>query len=119
MEKKEQNHGLTNGFFVGVIVGVIITLLFTTKRGKKIFKFITEEGMSKISHWEDIFTDIVDDYQTNPQESKLPSVDLASDSEIEQEPEILNTEGKEEHIEKKEAKPIRRFFKGIHRPSVN
>ena len=124
MEQKEkQGGGLSSGFLLGVVVGVIITLLLTTKRGKRILKLITEEGMSKLSNWEDLFRDAVEEYQTKPAEPKLPPVDLSSAEEQEDEETVESAPVEEEemkHVEKKEQpKTIKRFFKGIPRHTMN
>lgn len=120
MEKKEQQRGiggLSSGFLLGVVVGVIITLLLTTKRGKRIVKMITEEGMSKISHWEDLFTDIEDDQQAQSQEPKLSPVELNEEAANLEE---LQGEKEEASLKKKEiAKTAKRFFRGIPRHGVN
>lgn len=110
MERNEkQNGGLSTGFLLGIVVGVVITLLLTTKRGKRILKIITEEGMSKISNFEDLFNDAVEEYQTKPAEPKLPPVDLTP----------VEEQQDEEKPAEEKPKSIKRFFKGIHRPSIN
>jgi gas vesicle protein len=123
MEHKEHHKGggLSTGFLLGVVVGVIITLLLTTKRGKKILKMITDEGISKISNLEDMVGDMIDEYETKPVEPKLPSVELAEEMEVEDEALAMPSEKEEvKEVIKKESKPpVKRFFKGIHRPSVN
>lgn len=123
MEQKEkQGSGLSSGFLLGVVVGVVITLLLTTKRGKRILKMITEEGMSKLSNWEDMVSDAVDEYTAKSQEQPLPAVDLSSEEE--QEDEEVETSPVEEEpklVVKKEQQPktIKRFFKGIPRHTMN
>ena len=118
MEKKEHHGGgLSSGFLLGVVVGVIVTLLLTTKRGKRIVKLITEEGMSKLSGWEDMMTDMMEEYEKKPQESTPKSVTFLEDGEEEiQEVQVEAKSKKERH---EEAKSSKRFFKGIHRRSVN
>jgi len=49
-----QHNGSGSGFLLGVVVGVLITLLFTTKRGRAIFKEILEKGIDKFSNLEDL-----------------------------------------------------------------
>lgn len=50
MEKNNQhnNHG-GGGFLLGVLVGVAITLLFTTKKGREIFKETVDKALEKFS----------------------------------------------------------------------
>lgn len=127
MEKKseQQGIGLSNGFLLGVVVGVIITLLVTTQRGKRILKLITEEGMSKLSDWENVVTDMVDVYEAKPKESEELPVALSEDDLEEIEKEELQAEEEIRQVEiknvaKKEIiKPSKRFFKGIHKRSIN
>lgn len=53
MDKHHNNSG--NGFLFGILIGVLITLLFTTKKGRRILKQVTDEGMDKITNLEDLF----------------------------------------------------------------
>lgn len=55
-DKQKQAQG--NSFLMGVVVGVIITLLFTTKRGREIFKDVVEKGIHKFSDLETVLQDI-------------------------------------------------------------
>lgn len=48
-------HTSGGGFLLGVLIGVLIALLFTTKKGRRILKSLTEEGMDKISNIEELF----------------------------------------------------------------
>lgn len=48
MEDKH-HHGNSSGFLAGVIVGVVITLLFTTKKGREIFKDTINKALDKFS----------------------------------------------------------------------
>jgi gas vesicle protein len=120
MDKKEQHRGgLSSGFLLGVVVGVIVTLLLTTKRGKRILKLITEEGMNKLTNWEDMFGDMVEEYETKPEPPKVKPLTFLEEKEEEhQQPVEIHVAKphKEKHEEEKSPK---RFFKGIHRRSVN
>lgn len=44
-----KHNGGGSGFWFGVIVGVVVTLLFTTKKGREIFRDLTEKGLDKFS----------------------------------------------------------------------
>lgn len=53
MENKQANtHGTGNGFLLGVIVGILATLLFTTKKGRRVLQTLTDHGMEKFSEIE-------------------------------------------------------------------
>lgn len=52
MDGKHNEHHGGNGFLIGVIVGVILTLLFTTAKGRKIFRMLSDEGLDKFADLE-------------------------------------------------------------------
>lgn len=53
MERKNQHAGgQGNGFLLGVVVGIAIALLFTTKRGREIFKELLEQAAVKVTELE-------------------------------------------------------------------
>lgn len=54
MDGRRQS-GSSNGFLFGVIVGVVLTLLLSTKKGRKMLRTLTEEGLDKVSTLEDLF----------------------------------------------------------------
>ena len=55
MEHKKHSGGPGfNLFFIGILVGVALTLLLTTKKGRKILQIIIDEGVEKLSKWEDV-----------------------------------------------------------------
>lgn len=121
-EKKQHGGGLSTGFLLGVIVGVIVTLLLTTKRGKKILNIITKEGLHKLSDFEGVFDDMVEEYQSQPESEKPKKKTgelLAQLEEDEETAEELVSKPKEEVKAKSESKPLKRFFKGIPRRIIN
>jgi gas vesicle protein len=112
MEQKHQQHNnFGSGFMLGVILGVAGTLLFTTKRGRAIFKEATDKGLDK-------FTDLEKQLQTKGEEL-IDTVKEIKDDYLDMEEETEDTlvEKKEEtstaHKETKEqpAPSIRKFFK--------
>lgn len=54
----EKNHG--GGFLLGILVGVAVTLLVTTKKGRKLMHSLAEEGMGRFGDWEKILKDVAD-----------------------------------------------------------
>jgi hypothetical protein len=112
--EKHQGSSLTV-FVLGILIGVALTLLFTTKKGRKILRALTDEGMDKISKWEDVL------HKVQPQEEE--DVDEIMDGEdyVATEPQDLPVEKGPETLTVKE-KPVvaneapthssvRRFFK--------
>lgn len=61
MDNKEKHHSSHNGFLFGVLLGVAITLLFTTKKGRRILKSLTDEGLEKVNQWEDLVSKKIDE----------------------------------------------------------
>jgi hypothetical protein len=47
------NHG-GNGFMMGAMIGAGLTLLFTTEKGRKILRELSEEGFSKLGEYVDL-----------------------------------------------------------------
>lgn len=82
-----------NGFLVGVIVGAALVFLFATKKGRKIVKTLTEEGLEGVSGLQDLFEGDLDD---------MDEMELA-----EAEP--------QEPVEVQEKPSPRRFFRGTKR----
>jgi hypothetical protein len=126
-EKKHSGGGLSSGFLLGVVVGVIITLVLTTKRGKRILKLITEEGIHKLSDFEGVFDDMIEEYEHTPAEPTQKPVELLEhveedDEEMEEEEEVPAVHPIQKAKAKKSESKVsmsKRFFKGIHRRSVN
>jgi gas vesicle protein len=125
--EKEHNHndhqgGSFHPFLLGVIVGVALALLFTTKKGRKILKALTDQGMDKIEKWEEVL------YKKIPATEAVEGVDEmleAQDYEAAEElKEDLSPKHVSEHAVKQALKTehtpngktspggVRRFFKG-------
>lgn len=80
-------NGGGNHFLLGLIIGAILVLLFTTQRGRRLLKELSENGLDAIADLKDL--------------SHLD--DLVSD------------EGEEEPVERAPSTPRKRFFRGIKR----
>ena len=97
-----------NGFLLGLVVGALVVFFLGTKKGKKIWKAITEKGI-------DNFSNLLDEAEKN--------VDL--DEVVEKVSETKPGRQKEEFLQKREfavkerfieERPkVRRFFRGISR----
>ena len=55
---KQHGGGFSNGLFVGIILGAVLVLLFTTRKGRKILRMLSDEGFDKVKDWEKIMGEI-------------------------------------------------------------
>lgn len=103
MENNNSNSGgkFVNGFLLGALIGVGVVFLLGTKKGKKVLKTISEEGLSSIPNiLEKVekFEDIDEDQEVErvtPQKKATPAEDELGD-------------------ESEDVRPkVKRFFKGI------
>jgi gas vesicle protein len=124
-----ENGGFINGLVLGIVIGVAVALLFSTKKGKKLLKVLTDEGLEKISGLEDILQDVIEEEveEETGDENELPAVEQKKKVEKSSKP-VHHEEIKEVVVETApvvngEAKnPIqkittttRRFFRGTPR----
>jgi hypothetical protein len=55
MDKQQHTTGsFFNGFLIGLIVGAGLVYLLTTKKGKKILKSLSEDGLDKITNLDEL-----------------------------------------------------------------
>ena len=87
------------GFLLGVLVGVFVVFLLGTKKGKKLLKAISEDGLDKVS----------DILEQSEKKANLEEVYEEEEEEVTPKRDIAPKEDAED-------KP-RRFFKGISRHS--
>lgn len=102
--------GFGNGLIVGMIFGAILVLLFTTKKGRKILRLLSEEGFEKVKDWEHILDELeLDDNEE--MDSDYISQERTTDSR-----KVILTNGSNgySHHAIHRVKPTsRRFFRGI------
>lgn len=124
-EERHQNQhgGASQAFIVGIVIGVALTLLFTTKKGRKILHTITSEGMDKIERWEELFYK-----KTPPAVSEVDAIDDMTVANDYLAAEELKVDNNPSHVSKEAVKHalkteptangehhpsgVRRFFKG-------
>ncbi|EKD86258.1 MAG: hypothetical protein ACD_37C00387G0001 [uncultured bacterium] len=95
----------SDGFLLGVIIGGGIALLFTTKKGNKILKAVSEEGFEGLSKLIDDASQGVDNYvEKKEEEGKVEGFSF-EDQNVKP-----PTNG---DTAVKELKPARRFFRRI------
>lgn len=113
------SNGWSSGFLFGLLVGVALALLFTTKKGRRILKVLTDEGMHKLSQWEDLVEKLPENMDPEVREVE----DEAEDTYLPIHEEIIkhNEEKTKTHSqtngEIKKANSKRRLFRGIPKKS--
>ena len=136
-DNHSSNNGFGNGFLLGAILSGAAVFLLGTKKGKKLLKTLTEEGIEGISDLEDfLFEDEVKPSQiirskiekTAPQvESAIEKITTTSISKVSELAEVAakaasnaaeaaETAAKvTENFEKK----TKRFFRGVPKRRIN
>ena len=118
MDNNNQNEGkFLSGFLLGILVGGFVVFLLGTKKGKKLLKAISEDGMDNISSLlekaektEEFPDENLDKIVKKPSFAKVPHFAEASRGKSEGRGEFAF---KEKSFEER-PKP-RRFFRGISR----
>lgn len=95
MNSNNSGGSFVNGFLWGAIIGAGVVFLLGTKKGKKLLKTITEEGLEGVSG----LSELVEEY--------------SADEEEKQEKDLNGEKEKEKSFVQNFAAPARRFFKGI------
>ena len=97
MNNNNQHHSnsFANGFLFGLIIGAAAVFLLATKKGRKILKLISEEGL-------DSLTNIVEEYTSETE--KEEAEDIQDEESEEVSPSVV-----EEAVPVK--KPKKRFFR--------
>lgn len=80
MNNNSSRGGFFNGFVVGFIVGAAMVFLLATKKGKKLLKIITEEGLDKVSDLEELLEER--DEESGVQEVIKPKKHTNGESKI-------------------------------------
>lgn len=94
-----------NGFFWGALIGAGAVFLLGTKKGKKLLKIISEQGLERISSLEDLVEEVEEEFEESSPQSK-PVHKEHSNGEAKPQAQSL--------LEKTKSSG-KRFFKGIKR----
>lgn len=97
MDSNNSGGSFLNGFLWGAIIGAGVVFLLGTKKGKRLLKTITEEGLEGVSG----LSELVEEY--------------SADEEEKQEKGLNGEKGEEKSFAQNFVAPARRFFKGIPR----
>lgn len=144
----EQNNSSSHfgsGFFIGSLIGAGAVFLLGTKKGKKLLKALTEEGLDSISEMSGVFEEIEDEdgavhQKISPKKiekkivkkinqikksepvknisekiEEIKELDVISDISDKLEPALDKVEDQAEDIKSKVSKKAKRLFKGIKR----
>lgn len=80
MNNNGSRGGFFNGFVLGFILGAAVVFLLATKKGKKLLKIITEEGLDKVSDLEELLEE--KDEKSEVQEIIKPKKHTNGESKI-------------------------------------
>ncbi|MBI3070209.1 MAG: hypothetical protein HYY87_02795 [Candidatus Levybacteria bacterium] len=95
MNSNNSNGGFVNGFLWGAIIGASVVFLLGTKKGKRLLKTVTEEGLEGVSGLKELVEEYSGDEEEEPEKG-------------------LNGEKEEEKsFTQGFGRRARRFFKGI------
>lgn len=114
-EKQQQPH-FFNGFLVGLILGFGLALLFTTKKGRKMIKALTEEGLDSISELRkrmDTIEVMIDEAEDEDYVEPKSVKNGVSEKEEKSSKQTNESEEDDGEIEKRGSK--RKLFRGISR----
>ena len=127
MNNNENGGKFLNGFLWGAILGGGIIFLLGTKKGKKLLKTITEEGLEGISQIEDLVEDEVEEYDEEPpvivkSKSKESVKTVKTDDEVNnavvnEESPVAKIASSTQSVAKDFGGQAKRLFKGIHKKS--
>ena len=90
-----------NGFLLGLLVGAAVVFLLGTKKGKKLLKSLSEDGLSNIS---DIFEEAEELEGDDVEEKSEPSFAKASAGEMKYPVQVKTEEAPKKTL-------VRRFFR--------
>lgn len=128
-EHEHQGSGSLNTLTLGILIGILLTLLLTTKKGKKLLKLITDEGVEKLGKWEDMLKSMEKEIvQEATSEEPVIGEDMEKEVRAIEPPKtekiILDDREEEEPIQSEKAgeektevpeKKSKRLFRGIRR----
>ena len=104
-----QGNNFLSGFLIGVLVGAAVVFLLATKKGRKLLKAISEEGIDNISN-------LLDEANKSGTSEKMLDKTEDSNGSYEETEDVAPKREfavKEKAIEEKPK--ARRFFRGISR----
>ena len=118
-----KNNNSNSGFLFGVLIGVLLTLLFTTKKGRKILKTITDEGIDKITNLEDLFEKKL--HEEDEDDMGISNYDTPAEIKIIARHEVAESPREHVHVHHEQqnyphaTSAGRRFFRGIPKRNAN
>lgn len=104
--ESRQGGNFFQGFLWGAIIGGSIVFLLGTKKGKKLLKTITEEGIENISNIGELVEDELEEYEEEPVVTQ--GKQAVPEDQVRPEPPVQSRE-----VEKPTG--VKRLFRGIHK----
>ena len=126
-ERREHHGNFFNAFALGIVVGIALTLLLTTKKGRRLLRTLTDEGMKKMGGFEKTVRNTTSVVSPEPEDvDMMAGQDFEAAEEMKQEekptPNHVSQEAvkhslkHEEHTNGAAKGPgTRRFFRGVKR----
>lgn len=71
------SNGFGNGLLVGIVLGALLVLLFTTKKGRRILRILSEDGFDKFKGLEGLFDGLELDDELEGEDEYLTAMQKA------------------------------------------
>lgn len=113
MDNRRPANNTFNIFLLGIVIGVALTLLLTTKNGRKLLRLITEEGLQRLSEWEDRIISVEDEKIDDDDDFALGEDYQYEGKDVDSKKEVDEQKQESSNSTINEQIKTRRFFKGI------
>lgn len=113
MDNRRSANNTFNIFLLGIVIGVALTLLLTTKNGRKLLRLITEESLQRLSKWEDRLMSFEDEKIDDEADFALGEDYQYEGRDIDSKKEVKEQKQESGNSTINDQIKTRRFFKGI------
>ncbi|GIW61367.1 MAG: hypothetical protein KatS3mg089_0219 [Patescibacteria group bacterium] len=113
MDNRRSANNTFNIFLLGIVIGVALTLLLTTKNGRKLLRLITEESLQRLSKWEDRLLSVEDEKIDDEDDFALGEDYQYEGRDIDSKKDVEEKKQESSNSTINDQVKTRRFFKGI------
>lgn len=71
MDQKQSQSGFLNGLLLGLVIGAGLVLLLATKKGKRVLRMISEDGLDSVTSLEDLYEKLEKALQEDEKHEKV------------------------------------------------